>query len=70
MLQSFEELIDSLDQESGGETLPGLHGKYFPGSKMIELMRSAQIHRNQRDQIRKTIDRIGLFLAKNGKKKN
>ena len=66
MLQTLEEQIDALNLEQTGAVLANLPGRVFPGRKMMELLRAAQIQRSQRDNICTVIDRVGLFLAKHG----
>ncbi|CAK5084120.1 unnamed protein product [Meloidogyne enterolobii] len=66
MLQSFEEQLISLNSnKKEGKELANLPGRVFPGYKMVEILKAADIHRHQRESICLLIDRIGLFLATN-----
>ncbi|KAL7073916.1 hypothetical protein ACQ4LE_006727 [Meloidogyne hapla] len=69
MLQSFEEQLISLNSnKKDGKELANLSGRVFPGYKMVEILKSADIHRHQRESICLLVDRIGLFLATNAEK--
>lgn len=66
MLQSLEEQLISLNSnKKDGKELANLPGRVFPGYKMVEILKAAGIHRQQRENICLLIDRIGLFLATN-----
>lgn len=67
MLQSLEVVVDGLKKNGqGGRRLSMVEGKVHAGQKMVELLKTAGIRRDFRDELSLLVDRIGQYLVQKG----
>uniref|UniRef100_F1KUD6 Regulator of telomere elongation helicase 1 n=1 Tax=Ascaris suum TaxID=6253 RepID=F1KUD6_ASCSU len=67
MLQSLEVVVDGLKKNGqGGRRLNMVEGKVHAGQKMVELLKTAGIRRDFRDELSLLVDRIGQYLVQKG----
>uniref|UniRef100_A0A915AHT6 Regulator of telomere elongation helicase 1 homolog n=1 Tax=Parascaris univalens TaxID=6257 RepID=A0A915AHT6_PARUN len=67
MLQALEVVVDGMKKNGkGGRRLNMLEGKVYAGQKMIELLKTAGIRRDFRDELSLLVDRIGQYLVQKG----
>lgn len=68
ILHTFEDMVVKTDFETRGFNSNNLPGRIFQAEEMINLLKQSGINSCPKEQITRVIDKMGIYLANNGRK--